>query len=530
MTHAVEDISGRLERLEGELRTHARSQTGNVKEIAEQVAQLSHVVELLAGAVGETGQVKRLEAQIAALTQLVSQGPRIDLGALTRRLDDLAATIGRLFERQDGAAVAQRLDDVTATMGRLADLQVQFANRVDASTQAASGLGEGLRRIEAGVRDSLGSAEARLAEGMRALENGVRNVYDRIDAIEKSTAMPSLDLDRLTEEMARFTEAMKNLQQPHELIELADVLHQRIAALENDHREVGGLKADVEALRTAVIEAVEPRFAALEMQLEALSDRVGERPADISVGQLEAQVRQLVARMDQTGEQLTGLARLYRQPVEREPAPDFAALADMVAARTSEAVAQQTQPHATGAGLDEAGIDEIERRISRLVNAAALEKPSDDLAGIETSIREVNERLARLEASLAEQARQGERDGWPRDEGQADHHLASVAPPAPEPDEPEPTAPFAGPPDVAATPAHEARPMQPPPRGDAMPANPAREAPLIDRPFVGGVRAALEVKNGTRKLHPGLTDGPPAAEDAAAARPVPGRPLFDPST
>ena len=146
------------------------------------------------------------------------------------------------------------------------------------------------------------------------------------------------------------------------------------------------------------MEAVEPRFAALEMQIEALSDRVGERPADIGVGQLEAQVRQLVARMDQTGDQLTGLARLYSQPAEREAGPDLEALADMVAARASEAMAQHAPLLApAGTGLGDADIDEIERRMSRLMLAAQQEKPADDLVSIESSIREVNERLARLE-------------------------------------------------------------------------------------------------------------------------------------
>ena len=37
--------------------------------------------------------------------------------------------------------------------------------------------------------------------------------------------------------------------------------------------------------------AVEPRFAALELQIESLNGRMDERPADIGVGQLEAQVR-----------------------------------------------------------------------------------------------------------------------------------------------------------------------------------------------------------------------------------------------
>ena len=103
LAQAVGGISSRLERLEGELRGAARIQTGNVKEIAEQVSQLSHVVELLAGAVGETGQVKRLEGQIAGLAKLVAQGPQVDLSVLTQRLDAVGSSLNRLLESSERA-------------------------------------------------------------------------------------------------------------------------------------------------------------------------------------------------------------------------------------------------------------------------------------------------------------------------------------------------------------------------------------------------------------------------------------------
>jgi localization factor PodJL len=583
LAHAVTSVSGRLERLEVELKSQGRSQTGNVKEIAEQVAQLSHVVELLAGAVGETGQVKRLEGQIAGLAKLVAQGPSIDLSALTRRLDDLATSVGRMNEktetqagshRQETAAINQRLDDVTATMGRLADLQVQFANRVDSAAQASAGLRErvgsldsGLKEqmgaIEAGIKahmgsmdsglgERLGSIDAGIKSGMDAVESGVRNIYDRIDAIEKHTALEPGDVDRLTAEMARFTEALKNPVQPQGLIELVDELNRRIASIESSHQEVGGLKADAEALRQAVIAAVEPRFAALEMQIEALSDRVADRPQDISVSQLEAQVRQLVARMDQTGEQLTGLARLYSQPVEREPAPDFEALADMVAARAGEAMAQHAPtPMAMPApmGFSDGDIDEIERRVSRLIEAQQREKPSDDLIGIESSVREVSERLARLESSLAARAVEAERiERMP-----VEPIMPEVAPrAAPMREMPElshdPIAPLLAEAEAAAL--NEAQSEQSsvsyyaptPPPVDAMPASPDEDAPLVDRPFGNGnsLEAALEAKNGPRKRHPGLSyeplpgqgePGPAPSSQPLNMRPAAAqqRPAFDPN-
>jgi localization factor PodJL len=499
---AVAGISLRLERLEGELKTQARSQTGNVKEIAEQVGQLSHVVELLAGAVGETGQVKRLEGQIASLAKMVAQGPQVDLSSLNKRLDDVSSTVGKLAELQrayaeriDDSGFSQRLDTMSSTVGRLADLQVQFADKVTSADKSSL-----------------------VADGMRAIEEGVRNIYDRIDTIEKHTSLAPADLEKLTDELARFTEAMRNQTQPQGLVELIDALNTRIGDMENRSPDVGGLKTDVAALRQAVVEAMEPRFAAIEMQIEALSDRVAERPADISVGQLEAQVRQLVARMDQTGEQLTGLAKLYSQP--SEPAPDFEALANLVATRTSDALVRIDTP---ASGMDETSYAEIEKRVGKALKTAAREQVPEDFTGMREGIREVNDRLARLESSLMDRAKEAARiEAAP---------LAYFTPPVPTAT-PAP-APFAETPprDPIAEAIAAAEKTDPPPprRSDAMPANPADEAPLTAKPFgdMSPIRTALEAKNGPRKRHPGL--GPQAEPAFTPAPAEDARPSYDPA-
>jgi localization factor PodJL len=485
LAHAVGGISHRLERLEAELRNQARSQTGNVKDIADQVAQLSHVVELLAGAVGETGQVKRLEGQIASLARLVAQGPQVDLSSLT-----------------------QRLDDVSATVGKLADLQVQYAGKVANSDKSAS-----------------------LVSGMRAIEDGVRNVYDRIDAIERQ-APPNVDLEPVTRELARITEAMQGAGQPQTLVDLVDLLNQRISDLETRNPAVAELKLDVEDLRRAVESAIEPRFASLEMQIETLTGRLDDRPQhDLNISQLEAQVRQLVNRMDQTGEQLSGLARLYQQPVAQ---PDFDALADLVASRASNALARTAPVLPPPPDYDEierrlgnamraqapayapepsTDYEEIEKRLARVMRAAAAEQaPPEDFSLMRSGISEVNERLSRLEQSLTRRAEEGRKSEAPA--------IARFT--APMPSE---AAPVAEPP----------RPMPPPlspmpaaRKPDTMPESPATDRPLTARPFgdptdTGPVRTALEAKNGPRR-HPGLTDSEPAPAYTPASVAKPPRP------
>lgn len=502
LAEAVGGISARLERLEGELRVQAKGQTANVREIADQVGQLSHVVELLAGAVGETGQVKRLESHIVGLAKLIADGPKVDMDALNQRLDDVALTVGKLaglqkhYADRSDSGMAERLDDVTATVGRLADLQVQYANRVE--------------NPKDGLKDA-----------MKAIEDGVRNIYDRVDAIERAMAMPPAELEKITLELGRVAQAMKSPQQPQGLIELIDALNDRISDIEGRSAEVGGLKLEMEALHGTVLGALEPRFAALELQLEALGDKITDRPPDLSIGQLEAQVRQLVARMDQTGEQLTGLAKLYTTPAE-QPAPDFDQLAELVATRTSDAVKRIDAP--AKSGLDEAGYAEIEKRISKVMKAAAKEKPPEETTALQATIREVNERLKRLETSLQ-----------PKPEPEAaPASLAmpavTAAPPKPAPVKPEPVPVAPVPAEAPAAPSIEAlaleveSPLWPQPADprDSMPADPIVEAPLVDKPFgdPNPLRVALEAKNGPRKRQP-----EPSVEILESQS----KPVFDPS-
>ena len=321
LASSVNGLSGRLEKLQGEIRTQIKT-GANVKDVADQVAQLAHVVELLAGAVGETGQVKRLEGQIASLGKIMSQGREMDIQTLTRRLDDVAATVGQL-----------------------ADLQVHFTEKVQNPVESEA-----------------------FKDGMRAIEESVRNVYDRIDALEKQDTLKPADLDVMTREMARFTVALQdNHQQPHHLVELVDALNSRISDIENGDRLLNSLRKDLAALRDAVIVSLVPRFDAIDQRLDTLSaevgtradmaeigrqigvlsERIGERPIDPGISQLEAQVRQLVARMDQTGEQLSGLAKLYSEPTaQAAPEIDYDIMADMVATRAAEVLQKMTPPAA----------------------------------------------------------------------------------------------------------------------------------------------------------------------------------------
>ena len=438
---SVNGIAGRLERLEGEI--HAQVKTGaDIKDVASQVSQLAHVVELLAGAVGETGQVKRLEGQIASLGRVIAQGREMDLGALNRRLDDVASTVGKL-----------------------AELQVHYVDKVESPL--------------------VGQA---FQDGMRGIEDSVRAVYDRIDTLEHTSSLAPHALEEMTAAMAAFTDAMRDQNvAPQGLVELIDALNGRIAELENGDRLVLALRKDLTTLRDAVLVSLAPRFEAIERrmddlgtrddmaeigrQIELLSDRLGDGPGDVGIGALEAQVRQLVARMDQTGEQLSGLARLYTEPAAAAM-PDIHELANLVAERAAAAM-----PRTTDTGISNS-LAALEARISDMLGSMQQDPEVNDFGGVRAGIDEVNERLKRLEASL-----QDRRD------------IATI-----------------GGDEIGAIIA--AADIVPARNTDEMPRDPRADAPLIDPPFpepAGPVQEALGAK-AARKRHPGLD------EDSLAAR------------
>ena len=382
MVGAVSGVSGRLEQLESELKSQAVRQS-DVGEIGRQVSNLTGVVEVLAGAVGETGQVKHLESQLDELARAIQHGSRVDMTALTQRIGALSETVERLADMQ-----AQQIAHERSMLPQTAALQ----------------------------------------EGMRSVEANLRQVYDRIDGIERNYLLAPQEFERLTDEVAEFSRLMREHEgEPAKLIALVDALHARIDEMDSRDDALVDLREDVVSLRGAVISTFEPRFSTLEDQIDALGEQISARqPSEQSINEISDQIRYMVRRIDDTGEQLTGLARLYTDLDGREPAPDFEALAAMVASRTSEAVALVTQREPaldmdalatlvarktseavarTAAApapqaLSDEGLDALEARMSRMFKDSSQDKSASELTGMQDGIRRVDQRLERLETAI----------------------------------------------------------------------------------------------------------------------------------
>jgi localization factor PodJL len=216
---AMAGLTGRLGQLETELKAQRSNGGEQMREIADQVAQLSQVVELVAGAVGETGQVKRLEGQIAGLAQLMGQTPKLDIATFTERLDVVAATVDRL-----------------------ADLQVQQIRHTVREAETAP------------------DKDAIATRSLQTIEASVRNIYDRIDGLE-SSGVRLADLEGVTDALAQISMRLDaGADKRDSLLSLVDALNGRVNEIEYKSDAVSNLRGDIEGLRDAVLNGLEPRF------------------------------------------------------------------------------------------------------------------------------------------------------------------------------------------------------------------------------------------------------------------------------
>ncbi|HEY8595247.1 MAG TPA: hypothetical protein VIL84_08380, partial [Devosiaceae bacterium] len=379
LARAVTGIAARLEGFEAEMRAQ-RTSPDDLSAITEQMGQLADVVERLANVVGDKSASQRIERHIAALAKIIAQGPRIDFTPLSDRISAEMDGLRQLVATGSRASI----EDVT--------------NRLDSLTDMVDKLGLATSR-----------SEANRAAGMQAIEEGVRSIYDRLDAIESNTALAPVDLETLSSEMGAFAAALQNAS-PDKVLDRLNRFAARIEAMKtgDSSGDIDGLGAEIAALRQAIETTTAPRLQAIENKMNAISSRLDrDSQSDITVPQLEEQVRRLVERMEQTGSQLSGIAKLATRPMEeRRAEAEF--IAAEVAERTSKVLSELP---------------------ARPANAG---EPSEEIGAVRQGIDRVDVRLERLESLVDRLARKPQRS--PRAQAAADampHNPSQESAPAP---------------------------------------------------------------------------------------------------
>ncbi len=381
---ALADIGTRFARLEDTIGDQHNSAQA-LQDMAIQVEQLSSVVELLANSVGERSHIKRLETQISKLAEAVASGSDLDFYSIDERLGILTEAFDRL---------SQLHSEQLQTMERTDDAKHMQDMHLEAVQTGVQSISQRLDNMDMG-----------------AIEASVRTIYDRIDALEANMATPLPAIERLSRELADFSKALRNEKGPvvsSSLVNRVDTLNQRISQIEDSGQPVEALKIDMQELHEAVVKAMEPRFAALEDKIGTLSGQFASNDGndgkssnglpDISVGDLEKQIRLLGEKMDHTSSELGGLQRLYSDQEATKPEQDIGAIADLVAKRATQAMEKVQEQHPATASLD--AMEQLETRLSSLFDKSNMNSGQQGFSRVQDSIEQVNQRLERLEISL----------------------------------------------------------------------------------------------------------------------------------
>lgn len=464
---SVQQMSARLENLGQSIKT-GDTRDINSQDITNQLSQLTHTVELLAGAVGESGQVKRLESQIAGLADVVADAPLRGQSELNQRLERLAASVEHM-----------------------SDAQHQLADRPVAM-----------------IEDLAGQQD----RGFDSIEAGVRGIYDRIDALEQNIGINPEDIERLSLDMRELVHSVQAGNSDGSLVSKIEALNARMNGIEADENISGGFGGDIEALRDAVRDAIEPRFFEINSKIDTLDGKMKTKNGGHSV-ELEDQIRQLMARMDQTGTQLSEIAQFRSE--NPDGSTDFSGLADLVAERTSKAVAKSAKTAFDSSGSLDArvhdGIQQVDKRLARLENtlkraATSGAKPTTAAAKPAKSIKQLTPVKAKTQqvsnaASPKEPAAESV-DQVINDAAQDAGHQSSP------------------------------RQAQTSDTSDTMRSNPADDRPLVDQGFGNPEFGAPVEPSSNGGINRGIATEQPSPQLAAKTDPIPrmGPAGFDPNS
>ncbi|MCB1516211.1 MAG: SEL1-like repeat protein [Hyphomicrobiaceae bacterium] len=376
---AISDISARLERLDDVVGSD-RVSSAHLSEIAVQIEQLTDIVEVLAGKVNERSAFQTVEQQIEGLRLAIDGMGQTDFSGMEQRIGLLSESFERLSQLQAEQHAAQ-----SSLMRQLSE---------DETSEKFTAIEDGVRNIYDRL-DSMSSMD---------LNESLRSVFDRIDLLEQNVATPTPLLQRLTNDITDLTSAIKSSKGPavtSVITTRIDALNDRISDLENAPAPE---KTDPalfdKAIAKGIDDALSPRLAELDVKIGGIANGLKSRAVKLeSSPQLEQQIRQLTEKLDQTRTDLEQL-RANADQGNGAVAPDNEALAELVARKASQAVANATQQ---GNKLTADLLKKLESHITDLIEKAP-QAVNADFSPLEEGIRKVNSRLAELETSVKSSA------------------------------------------------------------------------------------------------------------------------------
>lgn len=187
------------------------------------------------------------------------------------QIEQRIGALGDLIDRHSDPALedmGHRLDQLMKSTERLAEIQIKQMAQIEE------------------FRESSKTPDLNLD----GLENGIHNLYERLDALERTTSAPSKELDTIARSVASIASAVGHLQEESMAQKLPEIYAQlqqigdRISTLDDQHstRVTDHIRREMQGVRSEVTGALEPRFDSIESRLDGLQENFAQGAPDMA--------------------------------------------------------------------------------------------------------------------------------------------------------------------------------------------------------------------------------------------------------
>ena len=345
---------------------HQRASVGHleVADIVSQIDGLHRSVRDLSGSIADVTHIDRIEDQIARLSRQIdnSQNPQV-------------------------TALGDQLDSLQYALERLAELQTSQISHLEQLSQPKPDQGN--------------------ADNLLRLEESMRAIYDKFDALEQSMERPNSGIETIAKGIAGIARAVSDIQkqdnagQGQQILAQIEKVSQRLDGLGNTGPSSlsHDVKREMQGLRGQLVNALEPRFSALE-------ERLDEFAATGASGGSPGGSEGLFSRLEAFEDRLTqAIEKVATVQASAAPTGTGGVTIDALKAmenRLSDALAQvrQTESAASaGHAVPADALSAMEERISTAIERLNAQLPDkkngqfDNLKSIESKLANSLQRL-----------------------------------------------------------------------------------------------------------------------------------------
>jgi len=331
-----------------------------------QIEGLHRSIRDLAGAVPGKDSFARIENQISKLSA---------------EMDD--------HKSPQATAISDQLDGLQFALERLAELQVHQIGHI-----------EQIKIHEANDHND---------ERQQRIEESIRSIYEKFDTLEQSIDRPNSSIETIANGIAGIARAVSDMQKRSENDQSQNILaqienvSQRLSAMDNGQPSslTEDVRHEMQGLRGQLVNALEPRFTALESRLDdfAANGQVLGGASDYQ--HVTSRIEEMEDRITQA---ISGISTAQFAQGDASGSPETVSMLKAMEARLVEALTEIRDAGSDASNGSEVSMDALQAMENRIADAIAkipsiAGAPSDDsYDGLRAIENKLTIGLKRLEA------------------------------------------------------------------------------------------------------------------------------------